>query len=373
MTERDPRLAAGRPTVPMRLDWNESPLGPSPEAVDRVRAHAHELHLYPRFLLPAVTEVAARDHGVPPERLLLTNGVDEAIDLLLADSTESWSVSPGFYGYTDRAAALGMTIRPIPLGDDWQPTLSPGDLAGARTVFLDQPHNPTGRYFDPAWVTDVVRGAGLLCLDATYSDFADPRPAEAGDLLWDRAAPPGVDRDVLRDAMADSRLAVFHSFSKSHGLAGLRVGALIGSSELISRLRARQRAYTVDTVALHALAGSLDDPGHQDALRHHIVRSRREYVEALDESPLLPEVRSSQANFVLARGAGGPVATTALASRLGERGVWVKDLAELGLPGWLRVTVGDDEALADLVGALRAESPPIPVTTGRAAAEKEDS
>lgn len=370
----DPARAARRTDadtdrLAIRLDWNESPLGPSPIAVERLRAHAHELHRYPRGLAEAVTAAVAREQGLPADCVLLTNGVDEAADLLMAGASEAWSVQPGFFGYTDRAAALGVAARAVPLDDGWEPAVAPDALAGVGPIFLDQPHNPTGRYFDPAWVTEVVRRAALVCLDLTYADFADPVPGSpldtGADRPWLAACPPGVDRDVIAEAMAQSRLAVFHSFSKSHGLAGLRVGVLAASPDLAETLRGRQRAFTVDTFALHALAGTLDDPDHRQALRRHVLELRPRYAATLAACPLLTDVRPTQANFVLARGTDEQ-AVAALVAGLGARGLWVKDCAPLGLPGWLRVSVGGETALAELAAALHAETT-APATTLSAA------
>lgn len=357
------RQGGGGPTPPVDggaalLDWNESPLGPSPVAVARVCAHAKQLHRYPRGLVEAVTGRVAADLGVPPERVLLTNGVDEAADLLMVGASEAWSVLPGFFGYPDRARALGVTPRTITLDAAWEPQCAPEELSGAGPVFLAQPHNPTGSFFDPTWVTEVIRRAALVCLDATYAEFAESfpvDPAAAGRSIAEAVLAPGIDRTVVAEAMAEGRLAVFHSFSKSHGLAGLRVGALVAAPELTAQLRDRQRAYTVDTVALHALDGSLADLAHRRALRAHIRMMRPRFAAVLRDCPLLSDVRTTDANYVLARGAD-TAATSALVARLAARGVWISDGDVLGLPGWLRVSLGDEEALAKFSSALDAES-----------------
>ncbi|WP_157253011.1 pyridoxal phosphate-dependent aminotransferase [Nonomuraea typhae] len=310
----------------MRLDWNESPLGPPPAAVARLRAHAADLHLYPRGLLEEVTADVARDSGAEPEAVLLVNGVDEAIDLVLGLVPGCRYVTPGFDAYAERARVLGRTARPIPLDAGWQPAGLP-EPGGA--VFLAQPHNPTGGMFPAAWVRQVLEAAEVLVLDTTYADFAaQPYPVET-----------------------HPRLLVFRSFSKSHGLAGLRVGALTGSPRLIGRLRERTRFHSVDSAALHALAGALADPGHRARLRAHVLAERPRYAAELGRHPAIGEVRDTEANFVLARPREGLVAGE-VAKRLAEHDVWVRDCGPLGLPGWLRVTVGTVDDLARLAGAL---------------------
>ena len=239
-----------------RLDWNEHPLGPSSQAVARVVAHAADLHRYPRGLLEAVTAKVACHHGVDAGSVLLTNGVDEATDLVLTLVDAAWFVCPGFDGYEQRARVWGRTLRRIPLDRAWEPTTEPGELAQGGAVFLAQPHNPTGNLFRRRWVRDVIDTAELAFLDEAYLDFTDV-PSHLGLLAQ------------------HPRLLVFKSPSKAYGLAGTRLGVLIGSSALIGVLRARQRFYSVSSIALHALAGALDDLNHLARLRRYVQQMRR--------------------------------------------------------------------------------------------------
>ncbi|MFI5756634.1 pyridoxal phosphate-dependent aminotransferase [Streptomyces sp. NPDC051569] len=324
-------------TAGLRLDWNECAAGPSPAAIARVVANAGDLHLYPRGLLGEVTEAVARENGVAPDSVLLTNGIDEAVDLALTLVDTAWFVAPGFDAYPDRAQVLGRTARPIPLDEHGEPALSPAELAGRGAVFLAQPHNPTGRLFRSAWVSEAIGGAELAFLDTTYADFADPGAME--EIL---------DPDSLA---AHPRLLVFRSFSKSHGLAGVRLGALIGTPELIARLRGRQRFHSVNSVALHALAGSLDDQDHRRELRDQVLADRPRYVAALGAHPVFAEARDTHANFVVARCRNG-LTSAEVTRRLAEQDVWVRDCGPLGLPGWLRISVSTTADLERLVDAL---------------------
>ncbi|MFE7976024.1 pyridoxal phosphate-dependent aminotransferase [Streptomyces shenzhenensis] len=326
----------------LRLDWNECAGGPSPMAVARVAANAADLHRYPRGLLSEVSEAVARENGVDPGSVLLTNGVDEAVDLVLTLVDTAWFVSPGFDSYPHRAAVLGRTARPIALDEHWEPTVSPAELAGQGAVFIAHPHNPTGHLFDSAWVDAVVAGAELAFLDTTYAAFAGP------DLQGTLTDPYPLD--------THPRLLMFRSFSKSHGLAGVRLGALIGAPGLISRLRGNQRFHSVDSVALHALAGALDDPGHQLKLREQVLTERPYYVKALRAHPVFAEARDTHANFVVARTRDG-LSSAEVTRRLAEQNVWVRDCGEFGLTGWLRISVGTRDELGKLVDALDAADP----------------
>lgn len=322
----------------LRLDWNESPFGPPAAAVARVLANARDLHRYPRGLLEAVTEAVALDNGVEPESVLLTNGVDEAIDLALLSVDTCWFVTPGFDAYADRARVLGRTARPIPLDASWRPALRPAELAEAGgAVFLAQPHNPTGQLFPAEWTDEVISRAELVFLDTTYADFSS-RPASLA-------------HPEPRDAARHPRLLMFRSFSKGHGLAGVRLGALIGAPRLLTRLRSRQRFHSVDSVALHAVAGALADPDHRARLRAHILAERPHYVAELATQPIFTEVRDTHTNFVVAR-CREDLSSAEVVKRLAEHDVWVRDGGPLGLPGWLRITVGTSDDLLRLAGAL---------------------
>jgi histidinol-phosphate aminotransferase len=333
------------PATGIRLDWNESPFGPSPAAVARVIAAAPTLNHYPRGLLEEVTEAVARSHGLEPECVLLTNGVDEAVDLVLAayPVATAWFSDPGFDGYPDRARAAGRVHELIRLDPEWEPLTSPADLSGAA-LFLAQPGNPTGNMFGRSWIDAALSAAAITLLDITYLPFRDGTPEP--DPGWSRS----------------SNVVLFQSFSKAHGLAGLRAGALLAPAPLLDVLRTRRRFHTVDSIALSALAGALQDPAHTERLRRHVLTERPRYAAVLEAAPeVVAEVRPTQANFVLARCRDEDTAPQTVAA-LRRHGIWVKDCAPLGLPGWLRVTVGtaaDREALSQALTVI-ASARPVP-------------
>jgi histidinol-phosphate aminotransferase len=320
-----------------RLDWNENPLGPSPEAVARVIANAADLHRYPRGLLEAVTAMLARHHGVDAGSVLTTNGVDEATDLVLTLVDTAWFVSPGFDGYEHHARTWGRALRPIPLDEAWKPATKPAEVAEGGAVFLAQPHNPTGNLFRPEWIREVIGAAELAFLDEAYLDFTD-----ADSHLGLLAEHPG--------------LVVFKSPSKAYGLAGMRLGVLIESPALIGTLRDRRRFYSVDSIALHALAGALSDLDHAARLRRYVQQIRGQYAAVLADSPLFTEVRTTHANFVVAR-CREDLPSAVVVQKLAARKVWVRDCQPFRLDGWLRISIGTTDDLRLLTGALTAIEP----------------
>ncbi|MFI9503425.1 pyridoxal phosphate-dependent aminotransferase [Nocardia sp. NPDC052566] len=318
----------------LRLDWNESPIGPPQAAIGRMRAAAAELHRYPRGLLESVTAKVAGRHGVDPESVLLTTGVDEAVDLVLTLVDSAWFVTPGFDGYQARAEVLRRGSESIPLDADWQPIGLPHEyeMGPEDAVFVAQPNNPTGNIFRPEWVSRIADTAGIVFLDATYQDFVAD----------------GTRVDALG---AHPRVVRFYSFSKAYGLAGIRVGVLIGAPLLIATLRAHSRFHGVDSITLAAVDGVLDDDAYRIRIRDLVLAQRPRYVAALSQVPVFAEVRDTEANFVLARCGAGVEAAT-LIRQLAVLGVWIKDCAQFGLPGWVRITVGTAGDLTRLVSAL---------------------
>lgn len=314
----------GAPAESVLLDWNESPIGPPQRAIDRVVSAAATLHRYPRGLMDEVAGLAAGYLGVSPTQILLTAGVDEAVDIALSLGRRAWGVVPGFDGYRERAEANGKPFCPVPLGPDWQPGPGWDALGDGDIVFLAQPGNPTGTLVSDAFL-DRIRGAATyLFLDETYQDFSSCPSA-----LAEAGPAPG--------------LLVYRSFSKAMGLAGIRLGCLVADAATIARLEPLRRFMPIDAVSLNAAAGLLEDPGFVKQLTDHVAAARVELAAILRDCGLFAEVRSTEANFALARlpADGG----ARLLDGLAQAQIRVRTCDPFGLPGWIRVSVGswDDQ------------------------------
>ena len=338
------------------LDWNENPLGTPASATEAVLAGARELHRYPRGLADEVRRAVAADAGVAPEQVLLTAGVDEALDLVLAGVTTMGWFTPGFPGYTQRAESLGVAASTFTLtanGDArWDPPAVGGWLDGLDLLVLTQPHLPTGRFFDDRWLDAALDRAALVFVDETYLEFSGR--ASFVEQLPDRP-----------------NLCVFRSCSKSFGLAGLRVGILVTDAARAADLEERYRWFPVDSLALRTVRAVLADQAFRAQSVDHVARWMPRYVEALSSYPdLLDPVVDTAANYVLARCPSAP--TGALVGALAGAGIRVADCATFGLPGWIRVGVGTGGHLDALTAALDAFGPtvdtaaPTPAAAGSA-------
>jgi histidinol-phosphate aminotransferase len=310
------------------LDWNESPIGPPALAVKRIVDAAERIHRYPRGLLEEVTELAATHFGVAPEQVLLTAGVDEAIDISLSLAARGWGIAPGFDGYQDRVRANGKPFYTVQLTPDWQPATSP-ELGPGDIIYLAQPGNPTGNVLPKPWVEAVRAAAEYVFIDETYQEFS---------------AQPSVLDDGL-----PTGLLVYRSFSKAAGLAGIRLGCLLAEATTIARLTPMRRFMPIDAVSLHAAAGLLEEPEFLERLAVYVRAARSELCAGLRATGLFDEVRDTETNFVLAR---PRVGAAALAARLERDGVRIKDCAVLGLPGWLRISTGSEGDQARLLASL---------------------
>lgn len=318
------------------LDWNECPIGPPPLAVKRVMDAADRLHRYPRGLTEEVTSSAAGYFGVANEQLMLTSGVDEATDITLSLGAQAWGLQPGFDGYRDRATAMAKPFRPIPLGRDWQPAAPLGpELGAGDVVYLAQPNNPTGNFLAAGWLDAVLAAGPYVFVDETYQEFSSQRS-----LL--EQMPQG-----------SPRLLIYRSLSKAAGLAGIRLGCVIGDPATIARLQPTRRFMPIDAVSLNAALGLFEEPGFIKQVASYVRDARAALAAVLRSSQIFDDVRESAANFVLAKPSAA--ARELLAGQFALDRVRVKDCAVLGLRGWLRISVGsadDQRRLAESLNCV---------------------
>jgi histidinol-phosphate aminotransferase len=329
------------------LGSNESPLGPSPRALDAMRDALTESFRYPDPRGAALKTALAQNLGVGPERIALGNGSHELLMMLaqcFADPAHS-VVFPqfGFAVFPIATAAAGAQAVCVPAlpGDHASapyghdlPALARAIRDDTRIVYLANPNNPTGTWFDDnalaAFLAQVPRDV-LVVVDEAYHEYVDA---------------PGLST-ALRFADEYPNLVVTRTFSKAYGLAGLRVGYLVAHESVVAVLERLRESFNVNAVALAGAEAALADRGH-------LARSR-EYNNA-EREWLRGELASrgyrclpSQTNFLmldLARDAGD------LERHLFERGVIVRPMGGYGLPQTVRISVGSHVENERLLRAL---------------------
>jgi len=328
----------------IRMDSNESPFLPDEDEMRTFQDELAQLALnrYPEVSGRPLREALALRWHVTPEEILLGNGSEEIISMLTiafsaGGSSEPARVlfpSPTFNQYEALARAYGAEPAPIPLDDDFR--LDESRFAAAirrlspALAFFASPNNPTGNRFD----------ADVLCRLAAVADSA---------LVVDEAYADFSGQTLIPRVQTTPGLFVMRSLSKI-GLAGLRVGALIGPAEAIAELDKVRLPWNVNVVSLALGCATLRHPERLERRIREVVRLREELSSALRAIAGVT-VYASDANFLLVRTPFD--ANTVFADLLG-RGVLVKNVSAPGtLDRCLRITVGTSVENERCARALR--------------------
>ncbi len=331
------------PSSGLRLHLNENTLGCSTAVVESIqrltRQHVAE---YPDY--DAAVRACAARLDVERDSLILTNGLDEGI---LAASIvalrngpidapyEAIVVVPAFDMYAACAEAAGGRVVEIPLGPGFEfPVDRILAAIGARTriVWLTNPNNPTGQRIPRQAILAITAAAAgaMVVVDEAYADFSGET------FLSDRPGWP-------------PNLIVGRTFAKAYGLAGLRIGALVGDPAALEPLRRVVPPYSLNVCAAAALPAAMRDTSYYAWYLEQVAQSKALLYAEFDR--LGVTYWTSAANFVLARFEGRG---RAVASALAERGVHVRDRSrDEGCMDCLRITAGIVEHTSTFITALR--------------------
>jgi len=339
------RLPAG--LKPIKLSSNETPLGPSPKALDAVREASGELERYPDGSATALRAAIAARYGLNPARIVCGAGSDELLTMLahayLGPGDEAIFTEHGFLLYRIIVLANGATPVVAP---ETNYHTDIGEILKRVTprtkmVFLANPNNPTGTYIS----FDEVRSLRaqlpsnvLLVLDAAYAEYVRRNDYEAGIELV--ATTPNT--------------VMTRTFSKIHGLAGLRLGWAYCPEEVADVLNRIRGPFNISVPAMAAGAASIADKTHEEASALHNERWAPWLSSELEKLGLT--VTPSVANFILVHFAkdGGKTADAA-DKFLKERAIIVRKVGAYGLPDCLRITIGteaDNRAVVDALAAF---------------------
>ncbi|MDR2051019.1 MAG: histidinol-phosphate transaminase [Deltaproteobacteria bacterium] len=344
----------------IKLASNENPLGVSPLAKEAVERKAASVFRYAQSGCPRLVEAIAGLHGLSPDCVVIGNGSDEVIDLLIRCLAEPGRnnvavFKPCFGLYPLQSRICGVELRAAPLREnfhfDWEALL---DLVDERTslVFVTTPDNPSG-YSPPAPELEKLAlrlpAGTLLVLDEAYMDFAACSEGIPNSRLAEFSLLPRF-RDF-------GNLAVLRTFSKLHGLAGLRLGYGLMPAELASCLCRARLPFSVNILAEAAGLAALED---RDFLLETLktVERGRELLQR-ELAALGCRVYPSSSNFIMFAPPerDGPARPEGEAGHVFEsllrRGVIVRRLNSYGLPGLLRVSVGKEEENRIFLTALR--------------------
>jgi histidinol-phosphate aminotransferase len=329
-----PGRSAGR--AERKLSSNESPFGPSAAVRGAIAAAADSAHRYPEAA--ELRQLVAATSRVAPEQVVLGNGSDELcylIATLFIEPGASVVLSDPCYRIDEIVTRLhGGDPVFVPLHDgvhDLDAMAAAAD--GAALVWLPTPHNPTGRAVAPDAVAEFLASVPAHCLvvlDEAYRPYADPhlRP------------------DVTALLERHPNLVVQRTFSKVYALAGLRIGYALAAPEVATALERIRPPFNVNVAGVAGARAALADDAWSDYVVELVRRERSKLEELLEE--LGWEHHASQANFVTFR----PPDSGLLFSAFDTAGIAVRDGSDLGIAGWLRVSIGSPAQMAIVRGTI---------------------
>ncbi len=314
----------------VKLNTNESPVPPSPRVIQAIKDAANDaLRLYPSPTAAPAREAIARRFGLEPAQVTVGNGGDELIELCFrafAGAGDSVAFPTPTYPLLEplcRIHEVASSAHPTETFDELPVSLG-GDPAPLK--FIVNPNSPTGAL--AAVEAAVSASSGVVAIDEAYVDFA---PRSALGLLSDH-----------------DNVVLLRTFSKSYGLAGMRIGFALGSREVIEALDSVKDSYNVDRLAIVAAVAAVEDEEHHKGLVGEVVGNREQLARDLAELGF--EVVPSSTNFVFAK---PPRPAIEVVQALRERRILVRHYDREPIAGWIRVTVGTREQLDRLLVAIK--------------------
>jgi histidinol-phosphate aminotransferase len=345
-----PRIGALEPYLPgeqpriaelVKLNTNENPYPPSPHAVEAIRqAAASGLQLYPDPTSLALREAVARRHGLAPEQVFAGNGSDEVLahaffaffqqaePLLMPDVSYSfYRVYAQLYGIDCEHMPVDASLR---IDVD---AMAARAQAGCAGIVIANPNAPTGIGLPLPRIEQLLAACPqrVVLVDEAYVDFGG------------ESALPLIEKYP--------NLLVVQTLSKSHALAGLRVGFACGQAHLtdaLVRVKDSFNSYPLDRLAVAGAVAALDDEAWFESKRKAVIDTREGLCLQLEDLGF--ELLPSQANFVFARHPAHDAAK--LAASLRERAVLVRHFSQARVAQYLRISIGTREQCSTLVDAL---------------------
>lgn len=332
----------------IKLASNENPFGPSLLALSAMRKAAAEGNLYPDNQVNELRQKLAERHRMRLENIIVTAGSTSLLEnmarTLLSPGLNAISSERSFIVYPIIAKLAGGQYRALPMKHDaydLDAILAAID-ANTRLIFLANPNNPTGTLIPPAELDRFVERLPnhvVLALDEAYFDFADYFAVQRH-----------VERSHALEYVRQSRnVVVLRTFSKTHGLAGIRVGYGMGPAELVSYLILARTAFMVSSLAEAAALAAMDNVAHiEKTVRNNFEQSQwlLAQLRALGYKPV-----DTWSNFIFCE--VGESASE-VAARLQAAGVIIRAMSGAwGAPTAIRVTVGTPEQNQRFVAAFK--------------------
>lgn len=330
---------------PAKLSSNESPLGPSPRAIQAFKDASEELARYPDGSCNRLRQVLADHHDIHPEQIVCSNGSEQLIDMLArayaGPGAEVIFTEHAFICYriaTQAAGGTAVVVAEHNLTTDVDEILD-NVTDRTRIVFLANPNNPTGTYIakeESQRLRDSLPKHVLLVIDAAYCEYVDQADYSAGNELVNHS---------------DCNTVVLRTFSKIYGLAALRIGWAYCPSEVASVLNRIRGAFCVSKPAQEAAVEALQDRQHTATAKTHNDRWLSWLITELDQIRLT--ATPSVGNFILIHFDDADQSLAADLT-LRQQGIILRPVAGYGLPQYLRASVGLEHENRKMIKVLKS-------------------
>ncbi|MGB8063143.1 MAG: histidinol-phosphate transaminase [Candidatus Sulfotelmatobacter sp.] len=325
----------------LRLDFNENTVGCSPRVLEKLRRMtADDFAKYPER--QAVEAAVAGFLNVSAAETLLTNGIDEAIHLLCqtyaGSGDEVLIVAPTYSMYRIYAMAAGANVISVPMERNFSfpaNELKRRITSRTRLIAIANPNNPTGTVATRDQLLDLAHSApeAAVLVDEAYFEF--------------------YGQTMLECRNESANLFVARTFSKAYGMAGLRVGLLIGDAEQMHAVRLVCSPYNVNTVALACVPEAIQGQSYLAEYVEGVLEARARLQNMLAASGI--EFWRSEANFVLLRVGSSRADSANFVEQMRRRGILVRDRSsDPGCEGCVRITLGPREHADRLLEALQS-------------------
>ncbi len=325
-----------------RLNNNENPLGPPPAAQEIIRRfQPPKAALYPSGDVYNVRHKLAEKFNLHSDQFLFGNGANEVIAFVIKAFCQQGdniiTADKTFAVYEWVATFSGFEVQLVPLknfGFDDEAMLARIDER-TKILFVCNPNNPTGTYWDEKTMRrflNTVAGRQIVVIDEAYREFVE-----------NPDFPDGI--RLLKEY---PNLVVFRTFSKMYGLAGLRIGYLIGNQDIVDIIRRTCIVYSVNAVAQEAALAAVDDDDHLVRTRD-LIRSEKAYLKA-ELTAMGLTTQSGEGCFVMVR---LPIGDTLAYRKLMSKGVMIRSMTGFRFPNWIRVSIGKHDAMEVFIAALK--------------------
>ena len=318
----------------IKLNTNENPYPPSPKAMEVLRSVDSELlRRYPDPFAKEFCQAVSDALGVPADWLIVGNGSDEILNVLIRSCAEGCDRQvvypmPTYVLYRTLSAMQPASVVEVPYGN-FQLPIEDLVAANGAITFIASPNSPSGHMVPLEHLRELAqRVSGIVAIDEAYADFAE--------------------YTALPLVQEFENVIVLRTMSKGYSLAGLRMGFGIANPKLLAGLFKVKDSYNIDAIAIAVGTAAMRDQAYKNACADKVKSSRAKLT--IDLKNLGWRVLDSQGNFVLATSPQGNAES--MYKALKERGILVRYFQQAGLEDKLRITVGTDEQNQTLIEAL---------------------